>query len=426
MTNVRHDDIDADRYIAAIAARLTERAADVCAIIRSSLEDDIAQLRGDPRTDELLCASIEANVGAILNALRYSLSVAGIQVPHAAAEYSKRAARQGIPAMALIQGYRLGQRRMTELVFAELHTPTVPPADRIPVIERITAIMSEYIDRITEQGMAIYDAERARWLENQNSIRAVRVREVLGGRKNLDVDAVTEVIRYPLRWHHLALVLWYPDSEADSDALPRLQRLVRELAEKACTAAKPLIVAADQVSAWAWLPYRAQPGDLISGIRKFVAARQDAPDIAIGTFGIGLDGFRRSHRSAQRARTVALARGLPSATVVAAGDPGLATAALLGADLAETREWVCEVLGDLSGDNKNDARLRETLRVFLRTGSSYKAAAAELDLHFNTVKYRVGRAVVRRGRPIGDDRLDVELALLTCHWYGSVVLRPTR
>jgi DNA-binding PucR family transcriptional regulator len=83
---------------------------------------------------------------------------------------------------------------------------------------------------------------------------------------------------------------------------------------------------------------------------------------------------------------------------------------------------VGETLGDLAADNDNDARLRETLRVFLRTGSSYKAAAAELDLHFNSVKYRVGRAISRRGRPIAEDRLDVELALLLCHCYGSAVL----
>jgi DNA-binding PucR family transcriptional regulator len=68
--------------------------------------------------------------------------------------------------------------------------------------------------------------------------------------------------------------------------------------------------------------------------------------------------------------------------------------------------------------------LRETLRVFLRSGSSYKLAAEELNLHFNTVKYRVGRAVARRGRPIEGDRLDVELALLACQWYGPVVLAP--
>jgi hypothetical protein len=35
-----------------------------------------------------------------------------------------------------------------------------------------------------------------------------------------------------------------------------------------------------------------------------------------------------------------------------------------------------------------------------------------------------GGAVARRGREIGSDRLDVELALLACHWYGGAVLQP--
>jgi DNA-binding PucR family transcriptional regulator len=85
---------------------------------------------------------------------------------------------------------------------------------------------------------------------------------------------------------------------------------------------------------------------------------------------------------------------------------------------------VATVLGNLATDNENDARLRETLRVYLASGCSYKLAAEELNLHFNSVKYRVGRAVARRGRAIGTDRLDVELALLACHWYGGAVLQP--
>ena len=110
--------------------------------------------------------------------------------------------------------------------------------------------------------------------------------------------------------------------------------------------------------------------------------------------------------------------------MIAADDPGLSVVARLGGDVAGTRDWVATVLGDLAGDNENDARLRETLRIYLACGCSYKVAAEELNLHFNSVKYRVGRAVVRRGREIGSDRLDVELALLACHWYGSAVLQP--
>jgi DNA-binding PucR family transcriptional regulator len=83
---------------------------------------------------------------------------------------------------------------------------------------------------------------------------------------------------------------------------------------------------------------------------------------------------------------------------------------------------VGEVLGPLASDTDSDERLRETLRVFLLNRSSYTAAAEELHLHHNSVKYRVQRAVERRGRPITDDRLDVEVALLLCEWFGAAVL----
>jgi DNA-binding PucR family transcriptional regulator len=86
------------------------------------------------------------------------------------------------------------------------------------------------------------------------------------------------------------------------------------------------------------------------------------------------------------------------------------------------RTWVGEVLGPLASATENDDRLRETLRVFLQTGCSYKAAAADLNLHFNSVRYRVQRAEERRGRPITTDRLDVEIALLLCHWFQTAVL----
>ena len=138
----------------------------------------------------------------------------------------------------------------------------------------------------------------------------------------------------------------------------------------------------------------------------------------------GLEGFRRSHREAVEARAVAIISDRGGTTVITAADPGLSVVARLGGDVAATREWVATVLGDLATDNDNDARLRETLRVYLACGCSYKLAAEELNLHFNSVKYRVGRAVARRGREIGTDRLDVELALLACQWYGSAVLQP--
>jgi DNA-binding PucR family transcriptional regulator len=51
------------------------------------------------------------------------------------------------------------------------------------------------------------------------------------------------------------------------------------------------------------------------------------------------------------------------------------------------------------------------LLLFLQLGGSYKATAERLTLHKNTVQYRIRRAEGSLGRPVGENRHDVELAL---------------
>ncbi|MBV8788035.1 MAG: helix-turn-helix domain-containing protein [Mycobacterium sp.] len=421
-------DVEVHQYVAETAVRLHGRLGDVASAIHLSLKEQIPELRGDPAIVELLGISVESNVDTMLHALRYNIAVERVEAPTAALEYARRLAQHGIPVNALVRAYRLGQRRMNELIFAELRAIEVPDAIRVAVLEAITGAMYEYIDWMSQQVVVVYEDERERWLENQNSLRGMRVREVLAANKPIDVDAATTSIRYPLRWHHLGLIVWYPESGTDGagvDDLARLQRFVRELGE--AIGARPLFVAADQSCGWVWLPYRAVSTDTVESVRRFARTRPEAPSVAIGTVAGGIEGFRRSHREASEARGVAIVRERQDSTaptIIAATDPGLSVVARLGSDVAGTRGWVADVLGDLACDDENDARLRETLRVYLACGCSYKVAAEELNLHFNSVKYRVGRAVARRGREIGGDRLDVELALLACHWYGSAVLRP--
>jgi hypothetical protein len=420
-------DVGVNSYVAEVAGRLHDRLADASSEVRRSLEDQIPELRGDAALVELLGTSVEGNVDTILYSLRYDIAVERVEAPTAALEYARRLAQRGVPVNALVRAYRLGQRRVNELIFAELRAIDIPESMRVAVIEAITGTMFEYIDWMSQQVVAVYEDERERWLENQNSLRALRVREILAANKAIDVDGVTTAIRYPLRWHHLGLVAWYADPGTEGDELARLQRFVRDLGEAAGAAAAPLFVAADQSCGWGWLPYRtAGPdavADVVSKVRRFALSRPDPPSVAIGTMAGGVEGFRRSHREAEEARGVAIVSDRRGQTVIAATDPGLSVVARLGGDVVATRDWVATVLGDLASDDENDARLRETLRVFLGCGSSYKVAAEDLNLHFNSVKYRVARAVARRGREIGSDRLDVELALLACHWYGSAVLQ---
>lgn len=202
-----------------------------------------------------------------------------------------------------------------------------------------------------------------------------------------------------------------------------MERFVTELATALGADERPLFVAADRVTGWAWVSLTAGAApDSVKRIREFATARADAPWIAAGDPLPGVEGFRRSYRQALVARAVVLASGSQPPAVAAVSDPGVVVAAQFCAELEYTRAWVSDVLGPLASMTDSDERMRETLREFLRTGSSFKATADELHLHVNSVKYRVQRAVERRERPIADDRLDVEVALLLCHVFGTAVL----
>jgi DNA-binding PucR family transcriptional regulator len=87
------------------------------------------------------------------------------------------------------------------------------------------------------------------------------------------------------------------------------------------------------------------------------------------------------------------------------------------------RAWVLSTLAGLADDDEHHARLRETLLAFLQSGGSYKTTAERLMLHKNTVQYRIRKAEESLGRPVGENRHDVELALQASHWLGLSVLQ---
>ena len=417
----RYDDSVVSDSAAAIAGRLSTRLSEVNDAVYDTLTAEIGELRVDQHLLDLLHASIEGNVDTIFQALQCDIPLDHIEPPTASLEYARRLAQHGVPVNALVRAYRLGQQAVTNRLLTEIiAAPDLDPDLGLQVVARMTTLIGGYIDWISQQVVATYEDERERWLETRNSVRAVRVRELLDATGEVDIDAVSTAIRYPLRRTHLALVIWYADESGNE--LGRLERFLRDLTDALEAPENALFVATDRVTGWAWIPLGSgAASQMPARIRTFADSHPDAPRVALGTPLPGVDGFRRSHRQAHGARGVAIAAGLD---VTAAGDPGLAAVALLAQNLAEAQVWVCETLGPLASDTEQDARLRETLRLFLRHGSSYKAAAEDLVLHSNSVKYRVQRAVERRGRPIDDDRLDVEIALLMCHWYGNAVLAP--
>jgi PucR C-terminal helix-turn-helix domain/GGDEF-like domain len=426
---LNHPSIDASDPSAAesaaeVSAVLTPHAGEMSADIYRLIVQEIPRLRNDSRILALLEASVAENVSTVLHILQHSIDLENVHAPAAAEEYARRLAQRGVPIAALLRAYRIGSARFEDRCLQELGRRSDNAAVVSTAGLRIAGVLAAYIDQVSEEVVSAYETEKENWLRNQSVARAARVQALLKG-EQVDLRSSEAILGYRLRQHHLGVVAWIAGPPAGGGSLGLLDHAITELAAAAHCDGLPMVVPQDESCAWAWLPL---------GARRDVAA--PVPDasgasggsggdeirFAFGEPAAGLPGFRRTHEQALGAQTVAVAAGSPGPLVT--GFAEVAPLALMSGSIELLRAWVAETLGALADDDDHNARLRDTLRVFLRENGSYKTAAEHLMLHKNTVQYRVRKAEESLGRPVIQNRLHIELALLASQWLGSAVLRP--
>ena len=403
-----------------VSAALVPRTAELATDIYQLIVREIPALHGDQRVLTLLQASVAENVGTMLHVLQHDIKLENVRAPAAAEEYARRLAQHGVPVAALLRAYRIGSARFEEWCLAELGRRT----DSAPIVSatgmRITGTLNSYIDRVSEEVLSAYELEKEKWLRNQSAARAARVRALL---RNVqpDVDASEAILGYRLRQHHLGLVTWITGPAAGGDTLGLLERATGEVAAEAGCDGRPMFVPQDEFGAWAWLPLGSRCDFVPPAFPDMNASGGQRIRFAFGEPATGVAGFRRTHQQALSAQAVALSAGPAAPPVTPFAE--VAPLALMSGSLDLLRAWVAETLGPLADDDDHNARLRDTLRVFLQESGSYKATAERLTLHKNTVQYRVRKAEESLQRPVVQDRLRVELALLAVQWLGVAVLR---
>lgn len=374
----------------------------------------IADLPHDPGLVDLLAGSIGSNLETLTHLLRGRVPVDDVRAPAAAVEYARRLAQRGTPPGALLRAYRLGQQLVLAWAGEQIPARAPDAAVALRTTQLLTQTSFAYIDAVSEDVMGAYQGERERWLAHRSAARREVVDALLRGERRTAAE-VEAALGYRLAQHHLGLVLVDDDAAVAAAGAPEeaIARIGAHLG-----AGTPLVVPHDRGTWWAWLPV--PPG---TGPITLPALTDTSLRVAAGRVGAGFAGFLATHRAAVAAQRVAQVGQVPPGRPVVADDPTVRAAALLVADLPGTRALVAEALGALAADDRSAARLRETLLVFVQERESHVAAAARLHLHRNTVRYRVDKAVALRGRPLADDRLDLELALIACRWLGPEVLR---
>lgn len=403
-----------------VSAALVPRTAELAADIYQLIVGEIPALHGDKRVLTLLEASVAENVGTMLHILQHDIELENVRAPAAAEEYARRLAQHGVPVAALLRAYRIGSARFEEWCLAELGRRTDSASIVSATGMRIAWTLNSYIDRVSEEVVSAYELEKEKWLRNQSAARAARVRALLRNEQP-DVASSEAILGYRLRQHHLGLVTWITGPPAGGDTLGLLERATGEVAAQASSDGRLMFVPQDESSAWAWLPLGSRTDLALSGVNVKSIAGGDRIQFAFGEPAPGVAGFRRTHQQALSAQAVALSAGPAAPPVTTFAE--VAPLALMSGSLELLRAWVAETLGPLAEDDDQNARLRDTLRVFLQENGSYKATAERLVLHKNTVQYRVRKAEESLRHPVVQDRLRTELALLAAQWLGPAVLR---
>jgi DNA-binding PucR family transcriptional regulator len=403
-----------------VSAALVPRTAEMSADIYQLIVRDIPHLRDDRLVLALLEASVGENVATMLHVLQHRIDLEKVRAPAAAEEYARRLAQRGVPMAALLRAYRIGSARFQDWCLEELGRRT----DNASIISaaglRIAGTTASYIDKVSEEVVSAYESEKENWLRNQSVARAARIRALLRN-EQVDVSSSEAILGYRLRQHHLGVVTWITGASA-GDALGLLERATAEVAAEARCDGRPMFVPQDEFSAWAWMPLGARRDIALPGMSVKSSNGGDRIRFAFGEPAPGVPGFRRTHQQALSAQAVALAAGPSGQPMTSFGV--VAPLALMAGSIELLQAWVIETLGALADDDDHNARLRDTLRIFLQENGSYKSTAERLLLHKNTVQYRVRKAEESLRHPISQDRLHVELALLASQWLGTAVLRP--
>ena len=268
---------------------------------------------------------------------QHGIDLERVHSPAAAEAYARRLAQRDIPVAALLRAYRIGSARFQDWCLEELGRRT----DNASIVSaaglRIADITATYLDRVSEEVLAAYEAEKENRLRTLSAARAARLRALLSDER-VDVDSSESILGYRLRQHHVGMACWVNKAEAGGRALVRLEHAADELARRTECKERPIFLPQDESSA-PGLGCPSAPG-------APSPLRPRTPALPMENQGSGSPSgcrrwrgrLRRTHRQALGAYAVALATGPSGPRMTSFAD--VAPLALMSSSIELLRTWV--------------------------------------------------------------------------------------
>lgn len=335
-----------------------------------------------------------------------------VDPPPAARDLGRSLAQRGHEVGVLLNVYRVGLRAVWREIMADVCRADLDDDLRAAILDYLFDHLSRTVDHVVDELVGVYFDEVERRMRGAVA-RKVETVHALLREEPMDIDAAVQRLGHNLHRPQTGLVLW---TSGEEDQHATMEALAREIAAQAGATA-PLAIPSGPQAMWAWLAGAAalDPRSLAPTLKRHPGIR-----VSAGIPAPGLGGFRTSHAQAVMAQTVAMDSDI-RAEVTLYQDVELVSC--MSANPAAMRALIARELAGLAQPDPAIARLRETVLVYLETGSSNRAAEA-LGVHKNTVLYRLQQAEEHLGHRIDERKLALEIALRIVATYGDRVL-PT-
>lgn len=306
---------------------------------------------------------------------------------------------------ANLEAYRLGQnvawRRWMKIAFAL----TSDARDLAEMLEVTNKSMCEFVDATIAATAEQIQRERELLTRRRDSELRETVTQILNGR-GISRSTVEHSLGYRLAQSHTAAVVW------TTVAAPRLTELeqVADALTSHVGARERLRIVASPGTVWLWLA--GADDTRLRDADRVIGAVQDV-QIAIGSSGHGIDGFRVSHLDAVSTQQT-MARLDTNHRVGTFAD--IEGVLLLTAKPDRADRFVAHTLGDLE---RSSPAVREAIRAYLHEQCNASRAADRLFTHRNTILRRIKQADELLPRPLEGNVLNVAMALEILYWRGE-------
>ena len=377
---------------------------DVASTVEAVVVADLAAAWPDRTHDvefvDLLRASVTENVDNLVRSLAGNDVETPLRRP---AEFARAQAQLRIRQAALQRSYRAGLvviwQRWIDHLTRGARTGRVDPESLTEAVRRSTLLLFRYLDRALNTVASEFSRVEQLMQASGEQIRHHVVRQLLlDSGDPLPVRDLYLTLGYDVSGAHVAVQMDGLDGELDAVSA-QVRRECRAMSLRYEVKEKQTVIWFGRAVSWT-----AAHLDTLGRI----LADAGVP-AAVSTTASGVDGLRSTFGEIQQVNEVRMLLGPRGCGRVISFDD-VRLEALLWRDLPQARRFALAELGRLAGDNPEIERLRETVLVWLASGSSVETAQA-LQLHEHTVRNRLRRAEEHLGHSVSERRIEVGVAL---------------